>query len=865
MAPGAPSGESCEMPVRSFVVTLVLALSSPAVWPVASGLAPAGDQPLSVLALPAVNTWRLHVLSPQYVELSAALPAVVDLDGAADRYAVTVNGRAVSAVSAGVFRRVHWAALRTADRIFDVSVSLRLGVTLAPGDVVTVRHTGATAPGEGAWSAAMNPDAVSTAIHVSQAGYPSGWPKRASIGAYLGTAGELPATGLTSFSLEDATGRAVFDGALTPRPERGMPGKPAPYQQVLQADFSAVNAPGVYRLRVPGLGVSTPFVIGDAAAADMARAYALGIYHQRCGAPNAAPYTRFTHAACHIAPAEIPQPGRAPSVDARLNAHSASAANNPRHTAPRLKSLADALYPAVRTGSIDVRGGHHDAGDYGKYVINSAQFVNTLLFAVDAFPGTAQLDNLGLPESGDGVSDLVQLSQWEIDFLLRMQDDDGGWFFLVQPRDRSYEDNVLPDAGDPQVVFPKNTSATAAAVAALAQAASTPAFRDAAPVTARRALAAAERGWAFLQRAWAARGRQGAYQMVTSYGDIFEDRDEIVWAATEWYLATGNADAHRIVLAEFDPLQSSTWRWNWWQLFESYGAAARSYAFAPITGRSLGRAIDATHVSRCRQAIRSWADKVLADSDASAFGTSYPDESKRGRVAGWYFSENGAFDLMTASVLDRTPRYDAAIASNTAFATGANPSNRSLVTGLGLSWPREVVSQYAQNDQRALPPTGLMFGNIQQGVPAIGPHGRLLQQASLPTDDDLAAPVPMYDRLVDVWNTMGEATIVDQARALAVAAARMGATPYATQAYRPAAARIVVEGSMAVGQIVTLRVDADQVDLPSSVVWEWGAEPAEGGSLALRLNRAGASWVEADVRWRDGRRAVATIVLDVRR
>lgn len=836
------------MPVRSVLISLVLALLSP-----------------SALVLPTVNTWRLRVLSPQYVELSAALLSVAELDASAARYTVTVNGRAVGAVSVGVYRRVQWAALRTADRIFSASVSLRLDATLAPGDVVSVTHVGVIAPGAGSWTATMNPDDVSAAIHVSQVGYASAWPKRASISEYLGTAGELPAASVTSFSLEDGVGRTVFDGLLTRRPERGMPGTPAPYQQVLQADFSAVNTPGVYRLRVPGLGVSTPFVIGDAAAADMARAYALGVYHQRCGAPNAAPYTRFTHAACHLAPAEIPQTGHAPSVDARLNAHSLTAANNPRHTAPRLKSLADALYPPVRTGSITVRGGHHDAGDYGKYVINSAQFVNTLLFAVDAFPGAAQLDNLGLPESGDGVSDLVQLSQWEIDFLLRMQDADGGWFFLVQPRDRSYEDNVLPDAGDPQVVFPKNTSATAAAVAALAQAASTPAFREASPVTARRALAAAERGWAFLQRAWTAHGRQGAYQMVTSYGDIFEDRDEIVWAATEWYLATGNADAHRIVLAEFDPLQASTWRWSWWQLFESYGAAARSYAFAPITGRSMSRALDATHVSRCQQAIRSWADKVLADSDASAFGTSYPDESKRGRVAGWYFSENGAFDLMTAGVLDKTSRYDAAIASNTAFATGANPSNRSFVTGLGMSWPREVVSQYAQNDQRALPPTGVMFGNIQEGVPAIGLHGRVLQQASLPPDDGVAAPVPMYDRMVDVWNTMGEATIVDQARALAVAAARMGTTPYGTQSYRSITGRIVVDGSIAVGQVVTLRFDSGQADPPSSVVWEWGAEPAEGAPIEVRLDRAGAVWVEADARWRDGRRSVATIVLDVRR
>ena len=43
---------------------------------------------------------------------------------------------------------------------------------------------------------------------------------------------------------------------------------PAPYQKVLDADFSALRTPGVYRVLVNGLGVSLPFRIdmGTAAA-----------------------------------------------------------------------------------------------------------------------------------------------------------------------------------------------------------------------------------------------------------------------------------------------------------------------------------------------------------------------------------------------------------------------------------------------------------------------------------------------------------------------------------------------------------------------------------------------------------------------
>ena len=59
---------------------------------------------------------------------------------------------------------------------------------------------------------------------------------------------------------------------------------------------------------------------------------------------------------------------------------------------------------------------------------------------MDALPGAAELDNLGLPESGDGIPDLLQEAKWEVDFLAKMQDADGGFYFLVYPRERIYEE-----------------------------------------------------------------------------------------------------------------------------------------------------------------------------------------------------------------------------------------------------------------------------------------------------------------------------------------------------------------------------------------------------------------------------------------
>jgi hypothetical protein len=144
---------------------------------------------------------------------------------------------------------------------------------------------------------------------VNEVGYLPAQPKRAMVGFYLGSLGEMKlessGTNGPRFQLVEAeSGREVFQGPLRPRPDKGFPDRA--YLDVLEADFTAFTQPGEYRVQVAGLGASFPFFIDDGVAAAFARTYALGLYHQRCGAVNELPFTRFVHAPCHVAPAEVP-------------------------------------------------------------------------------------------------------------------------------------------------------------------------------------------------------------------------------------------------------------------------------------------------------------------------------------------------------------------------------------------------------------------------------------------------------------------------------------------------------------------------------------------------------------------------------
>ena len=834
------------------------------------------------LEVPPVGAWRFRVLSPAVLEVQAITtvqpgrrPATWDfVDDRRDpsrlpapaEFRVEANGRAIRVRAVGFRRRVLYAPYGRRDLRLDNRLFLSLDDRIPDGALVTLRNPARTVwTGLDALKARADVNRASPAIHVNQVGYVPAFPKHAFVGYYLGTLGELPCPSDRFEVVEEATGRTVLERALARRRERGFEDMVPPYREVFLADFSEVRTPGVYRVRVPGLGVSAPVRIHDGAAAAVARAYALGFYHQRCGAANELPFTRFTHEACHLAPAQVPTPSMA-GVRRHL-AEFQQGVDPASQAAPILDRIEKALFPYSRTGPVDVHGGHHDAGDYSKYTPNSAAMIHALVLAADVFPGVNELDNLGLPESGNQVCDLLDIARWEADFLARMQDEDGGFYSLVYPRDRAYEDNVLPDHGDPQVVFPKNTTATAAATAALAQAGSSPAMRRAFPKDAAAWLAAAERGWKFLEAAWARYGRRGAYQRVMHYGEVFEDRDEMVWAAMEMLLATGRSEFGTFLRDAFDPGSREIRYYGWIRMFEGYGNAIRSCALASQSGRPGAARLDPSLQARCRAELLGHASDLIRFSEDHAYGVSLHPEYKRHRTAGWHFTHAYLFDLAAAGVVQDSPDLLRTLVSNLDYPLGANPVNVSYVTGLGLRRLRDLVSAFALNDHRLLPPSGLPVGDLIPGLGYLPGYDQERRDLSFPPDDDPRDPYPFYDRFADSWNTQAEVTVPALARCLAGTAALMARTPLARQPWRAVAASLDWHPPRAeTGKPWTVRLEAPGLDLSEAlVVWDVPDHGVfVGPSLTLVPGRAGPLQVEAEAQWPDGRRVFATAVVEVR-
>jgi hypothetical protein len=837
---------------------------------------------------PRIGDHTLHILSPNLLELFLVNtkqpdPARVDSwDWVNDHQIfvppdissiqVRVDGQTNVVIGVGFKRRPLYAPFLTWDLRIGNRLYLQLTNPISEGASVQVINSGALWPTDLAFAGVADPLRYNPAIHVNQEGYLPAYAKKAAVGYYLGSLGEMTIPTNKFLLVSAQNGATVYEGTLTLRKDAGYLYSPIPYQNVYEADFSAWTTPGEYYVVVPGMGASLPFRIDAGIAMDFARTYALGMFHQRSGFDVALPFTRFTHGPDHLAPASVPTNDSAPFAftwQTVSNYARQVNSDNPPQIAPGLTNYSAQLYPFVNQGAVSVSGGHFEAGDYNRVTYNGAQMIHFLVFAADSLPGVGALDNLGIPESGDGISDALQEAKWEADFLVKMQDADGAFYYSVYPQYREYEYDVLPENGDPQIVWPKNTATTAAAVAALAQCASSPRFKQAYPQAASNYWARALLGWQFLTNAIARFGQDGSYQEIQHFDDDFTHYDELTWAACELFLASGDPQYQQKLFEWFpDPADPATFRWGWQRMGVCYGNTIRDYAFAVSSGRLQAGQVQSDYLARCINVITNRGNDLVGWSQDNAYGTSFPDLSKAYRGGGWYFSSEQAFDMVVAYQFNHNPLYIDALVRNMNYEGGGNPVNVPFLTGLGWKRQRNIVDQYSLNDRRTLPKDGVPVSNIITGFLPLWTYGWELSALVYPADSIDTAPYPYYDRWCDDWNVSTEGSTTDSARSFAATAWLAAQTSLAGQPWRSTPASISVPATAILpGRPVTVTLNVTDTDLSATrIVWEAsGQEPAFGGQTYTFSPgpNAGPYWIEAEVQWSDGRRAFATNAIAV--
>ncbi|MBE8715694.1 glycoside hydrolase family 9 protein [Cellvibrio polysaccharolyticus] len=111
----------------------------------------------------------------------------------------------------------------------------------------------------------------------------------------------------------------------------------------------------------------------------------------------------------------------------------------------------------------DLSGGWYDAGDYNKYTNWHADYLVSLLHTWRENPA-AWGDDFNIPESGNGISDLIDEIKWGFDWLIKMQNPDGSVLSILGLSHASPPSS----ASGPSYYGPASTSATLSSAAAFA-------------------------------------------------------------------------------------------------------------------------------------------------------------------------------------------------------------------------------------------------------------------------------------------------------------------------------------------------------------------------------------------------------------
>lgn len=265
----------------------------------------------------------------------------------------------------------------------------------------------------------------SEAIHVNHVGYvPSSGMKYAYLSQWMGKGGGVSYDDYqgATFHVADAqTRESKFTGTIQKRkdfetggPDNGFDGQDGPNNNYVGADvwvcdFSDFATEGEYVVVVEGIGCSFPFSIWTDVYRQAFYVTTRGLYHNRCGIALEEPYTDWVKPRCH-------------HTDDNTTVFQSTwrrYADGDEHSGAFEK-----LPENATDEEVPYWGGWHDAADWDKGVRHLDASCE-LLLVYDLFPDKFADGELDIPESGNGIPDIIDEAKWNVDLYKRMQKTDG--------------------------------------------------------------------------------------------------------------------------------------------------------------------------------------------------------------------------------------------------------------------------------------------------------------------------------------------------------------------------------------------------------------------------------------------------------
>lgn len=404
-------------------------------------------------------------------------------------------------------------------------------------------------------------------------------------------------------------------------------------------DFTPVQRPGKYYVDVDGVGRSYEFPVRRGVYNALCQTAMKSYYFQRCGVDLTARYAgKYARKACH-------------TNDGFLY-------NGSRD---------DEVVPGEH---VACNGGWHDAGDYGKKIVAASDALGYLLMACELFPAKAAKLRLGIP--GDpAVPDILREIRVELDWMLTMQEADGGVHALITSPDFFLTDMPARD-NQPRYLVAVSTCATGDFAAVMAKAARVYAHVD--PAFALRCVRAARQAWRFLERnpeivpAGGYHDPPGIHDTGTYYDA--QDSDERFWAACELFVTTSEPEFDRYVHDHYAGLKPDLFQLPGFLYTQGFGL----YSYV-LSGKG-----DSDVTDVFKKAILAYATAAADAIERSPYGIAVA-------VSPYWWNNCTALQssvaLIVADLIAHDSRFSDGALRQIGYVLGCNPVDRCYVTGVG--------------------------------------------------------------------------------------------------------------------------------------------------------------------------------------
>lgn len=364
--------------------------------------------------------------------------------------------------------------------------------------------------------------------------------------------------------------------------------------------------------------------------------------------------------------------------------------------------------------------GWYDAGDYNKYIVNSAYSIGLILTGYQLIPSYYENLSLNIPESNNSTPDILDEMYFNLQWMLTMQDraDGGVYHKLTTPH---FEGFIAPDkCKQKRYLVAKSTPAALDFAAVMAQAyrvygENSNDYTD----FAQQAINASK-----LAYEWAKKNPTISYNQkelnktfkpeITTgeYGDRNFD-DEFFWAACELYTATQEV-RYLEDIKTYLPKNFSNHEWGKVDALGTFSLLINKQKLSTEGEYDNIKSL----ISSLEQQLLNYAEVEVKKVNDSSFNSMFGNDEKDfawGCLADKCI--NPAISILIAGRLCDNTKFEEYLKNafrNMDYVLGKNATGYCYVTGMGRKSPMNIHHRLSASDKIEKPIPGLLVGGPNQ-------------------------------------------------------------------------------------------------------------------------------------------------------